>query len=647
MTTTVKAFRCLTNRCAAISTAAGAALAAVWMMSVEGPPPSAAAATSVAAEGPAAAAPPTPSTSGAPVPARFEDGSVRHFSAPSGQPPSAVSGAADPEQTARRFLRDHAEDLGIAGSGSEFALVHSRSENGRHYVKLQQRCAGLPVFAATAQVQIGAGGGVEYVGNYLARDLTAPPAPPQPATTAGEAGLEARAHWFAASGGIEVQTSPPELVWFAPSVLALPGEPRLAWKLGVRSTNPLDVNVLAFLDAGTGEVLHQLNYTCALLHRSIFDGENDSAWPQQPPFPLPPYVPPPVRIEGGPSSSLSQANDAFNCLGDVYNFYQSKHGRDSISHSGKPLFGVVRRCTASTGCPLANAFWSGLPVATFPLIPGYSIDDGILNFGDGWAKDDIVAHEYTHGVTQYESGLVYQNASGAINEAFSDIWGEFVDLGNGWGNDASNVRWQVGEDLSGGRIRSMNDPPDSNQPDRLGSALWTAPAASPAGNNDFGGVHTNSGIINKLCFLLTDGATFNGHVISGLGVDRIAALFYEVNRNLLGSGADYTDLSAALHQAAINLGWNAAEQNNLHNATLAVEIVNNWVDSGNANASPNGCRHPGAGTGGPFTTMAPAVAALRSGDTLHLASGNYPAPIRITKAMKLKLFSGTSAVLGR
>ena len=41
---------------------------------------------------------------------------------------------------------------------------------------------------------------------------------------------------------------------------------------------------------------------------------------------------------------------------------------------------------------------------------------------------DIVAHELTHGVTEFTSNLIYRNESGALNEAFSDMMGTSVEF---------------------------------------------------------------------------------------------------------------------------------------------------------------------------------------------------------------------------
>jgi len=62
--------------------------------------------------------------------------------------------------------------------------------------------------------------------------------------------------------------------------------------------------------------------------------------------------------------------------------------------------------------------------------------------------DDIIDHEITHGVTDYESDLIYLNESDAINESFSDMWGEWIDQLNGRDNDSNEVKCLIGEDMN-------------------------------------------------------------------------------------------------------------------------------------------------------------------------------------------------------
>jgi len=162
----------------------------------------------------------------------------------------------------------------------------------------------------------------------------------------------------------------------------------------------------------------------------------------------------PVRVEGQPPTGVLDADLACDYAGSTYGFYCSVHGPDGIDNRGMRLISTVRYCDEEGDCPYENAFWNGVQAV----------------FGAGFAAaDDVVAHELTHGVTDHESSLFYYMQSGAINEAFSDIWGECIDLTNGAGNDTPAVRWLHPEDLAGGANRSLSDPPAFGHPDRMTS----------------------------------------------------------------------------------------------------------------------------------------------------------------------------------
>src|SRR6185436_3942096 len=94
--------------------------------------------------------------------------------------------------------------------------------------------------------------------------------------------------------------------------------------------------------------------------------------------------------------------------------------------------------------------------------------------------------------------LDYVDESGAINEGFGDLFGEYLDCQNGTG-----CNWLVGTDSYGntcalGAIRDLSDPPVFGNPDHYSDYI------------DGGDVHINSGIMNKLTYLLADGDTFEG-----------------------------------------------------------------------------------------------------------------------------------------
>ncbi len=244
-----------------------------------------------------------------------------------------------------------------------------------------------------------------------------------------------------------------------------------------------------------------------------------------------------TRGEGDDVSDVRDVNRVYNYFGDTSTFYEKFGvdlteliGADYGDGRGKALRGTVRICAGS--CPYLNAFWNGEQMA----------------FGEGVTTDDVTGHELTHGVTERRTNLAYLWESGAINESLSDIFGEFVDLSNGSSDDTTANRWLIGEGSDLGAIRSLKDPTEFGDPDRMRSANWFDDEYF----QDNGGVHFNSGVGNKAGYLTTDGGFFNGQRISGLGLNRSAKLWFKAS-GLLTSGADYGDLAEALRSACTDL----------------------------------------------------------------------------------------------
>jgi len=242
------------------------------------------------------------------------------------------------------------------------------------------------------------------------------------------------------------------------------------------------------------------------------------------------------------------ADEAHQYAADTFVFYNTHHYRNSIDDAGGTIASTV-----NYGINYRNAFWNGSQVV----------------YGDDMAADDVVGHEITHGVTQYTSNLIYSYQSGAINESFSDVWGEFIDQTNGLGNDTTSVKWSLGEDSALGVIRSMSNPPTFGHPDKMSSPYFYT------GSGDNGGVHINSGVNNKAAFLMVDGATFNGRTILGIGLNKTVAVYYEAQVYHLTMGANYNDLYYALIQACQNLigGVDGITQNDCDQVRIAAEAV--------------------------------------------------------------------------
>ncbi|MEM7111635.1 MAG: M4 family metallopeptidase [Chloroflexota bacterium] len=458
--------------------------------------------------------------------------------------PSVRSAA--PEAAALAFMEGYGSLFGIENAAEELTVMTARTlEDGRSFTRFQQLHQGIPIIGGEYIVQTNAQRGVVSANGEGLPGL----ALETEAAIGGETAVSTALTKIAKDYNLTTDAliaSTPELWIYNPQILGGPGLPlsKLVWRLEITAVELAPIRELVLVDAQTGALLLNFNQIGFALNRIHYDNNNN------PSLGLPGNGP--VRTEGQGPTGITDVDLAYTYTGDTYNFLANEHGRDSINDAGMALITTTRFCDPSAPCPYLNAFWNGSQVV----------------YGQGFsAADDVVAHEFTHGFTNFTSNLFYWYQSGAINESFSDVWGEFVDLTNSGGNDAANVRWLIGEDVPVfGAIRSMINPPQFNDPDRMGSPIYHCDAT------DFGGVHINSGVNNKATFLMTDGGTFNGQTVTGLGISRVADLYYEVQTNLLTSASDYADLHDALIQASNNLGFSANERQAVQNALNAVEM---------------------------------------------------------------------------
>ena len=183
-----------------------------------------------------------------------------------------------------------------------------------------------------------------------------------------------------------------------------------------------------------------------------------------------------------------------------------------------------------------------------------------IHFGTGYITDDVIVHEWAHGYTQTAADLNYQGESGAMNEAFSDIYGEAVDILNTDTTDVSmrsadvntctvgksgayaDSRWIMGEDVTSTAGVGMRD---MYQPECFGDPATTTSGYLMCGESDHNGVHTNSGILNKLFATLVDGGEYNGFVINGIGMTKALNLFWRAE-GMLTATSQYIDFGMAM-----------------------------------------------------------------------------------------------------
>jgi bacillolysin len=481
-----------------------------------------------------------------------QTGKVRFVGTEAGKPIARARGlaaSAAPESAARAFMRAHGAAFGLRDQDELRVSAVRNPASGRSSVRFQQLRRGLPVVGGELIVNL------DDAGNVLSASGEVSPAP-DVGTIARVKAAQARRTALVAIAkahrvGVEtLDASAGTLSIFDPRLLDAPGAPRaqLVWRFEVKSRSGDPIRELVLVDAVAGKIALHFNQIAEAKSRKVCDANRTAAQ-------LP--CTSPVRSEGQPPHALTDVNLAYDYSGDTYDFLKNRFGRDSLNGAGMPLISTVRYCPSPSDCPFENAFWNGSQ----------------MTYGEDYASaDDVVGHEFSHGVTEFTSHLFYYHQSGAINESLSDVFGELVDLTNGKGDDSAAVRWQMGEDLPIGAIRDMEDPTLFGDPDRTQSPNYTDDSFM----EDSGGVHTNSGVNNKAAFLMTDGGTFNGRTVTPLGIDKVAKIYYELETTQLTSGSDYLDLHDGLYQACQNLigtsGITDPNCTEVRDATLATQM---------------------------------------------------------------------------
>lgn len=246
------------------------------------------------------------------------------------------------------------------------------------------------------------------------------------------------------------------------------------------------------------------------------------------------------------------AVDAHYYAGVTYDYYKDVFNRNSYDGKGAKLVSSVHY-----GRNYNNAFWNGSQMV-------YGDGDGV-NFIEFSGGLDVIAHELTHAVTDTTADLIYQNESGALNEAISDIFGTLVES-----HANINPDWLIGEDIytpgiNGDALRSMEDPTVNGDPDHY-SKRYT-------GTSDNGGVHTNSGIINKAAYLLSQGGTHYGVTVNGVGKAALGDIFYRALTTYYTASTNFSQARAGAIQAATDLyGASSSQVQSVKDAFSAVGV---------------------------------------------------------------------------
>ncbi|HRK83348.1 MAG TPA: M4 family metallopeptidase [Saprospiraceae bacterium] len=428
-------------------------------------------------------------------------------------------------EKAAAFFETYGRVFGIQEPARELAfVVENKDKTGYTHLKFKQLHLDTEVFGGEVLLHFDADGMLHTVNGVFIPGIRQQYA--QPLQTSAQAEALALAH----IEDLKLSDFPDRpllahthgVFWYhAGLAQGIPGEPILAYEVEV--ANDADLRQLVYVDVVKGAVADRLPGTCELLFRRVYNvNTGTQVWQEGNAFPG--------------SLSLMQQN-MVEAAGHTYYLFKNLFGLDSYNGAGAEMRGIYN---ASISCPNAN--WNGTTT----------------NFCTNVASDDVVAHEWGHAYTEFGPGLIYAWQAGALNESYSDIWGEVVDLLNAYedsGEDLSlrtgcgtSLRWMMGEDASafGGAIRDMWNPQCKSHPGKVSDSNYRCTSA------DNGGVHSNSGIPNHIFALLTDGGTYNSQTISGLGLTKTMHLFGLARQYLTRTG-DFGNMADALETACAAL----------------------------------------------------------------------------------------------
>lgn len=271
--------------------------------------------------------------------------------------------------------------------------------------------------------------------------------------------------------------------------------------------------------------------------RTIYDAENKLELPGRL-----------VKNEGEPNGKDIAVNEAYNGAGLAYDFYHKAYGRDSLDGQGVRLDASVHY-----GKDYDNAFWNG-----HQMVYG----DGQL-FGRFTQALDVIGHEMTHGVIQFEANFIYQDQPGALNESFSDVFGSLVKQ-HARNQKAKDADWLIGEELltasvKGRALRSLKNPGTAYNDPILGKDPQPAHMKDYVStDDDNGGVHINSGIPNK--------AFYETAIrLGGYAWEKAGLIWYVALKDKLRPKTDFQKAAAAIALVAKELFGPKSPE---HQATL-------------------------------------------------------------------------------
>jgi len=467
--------------------------------------------------------------------------------------------ATDPASGALAFVESLAPAFRFDGDHDFEVKSVEEDAIGQVHVRMQLYIDDLPVIGSEAIVHAELGSG-------MIRAFTSELAPLEGERLADASLIDGEAAaQIAVRAIVGAEIEPAQLQDLV--YIVVDGQPKLAYSATVAYVSEDGPEVdLVFADARNGELLARHPQIHRAKKRAVYSANNGNSLPGT------------WKMgEGSPTHGDPVVQDAYDNAGLTYDYYKLTFNRDSYDNGGAQILSTVHLQQNYN-----NAYWNGSQMA-------YGDGDG-NDFSPLSQSGDVVVHEITHAVTEHTAGLVYQNESGALNEAFSDI---MAAAAQAWDTGTvSAATWQLAE-----HVWTPNTPGDAMRymanPTQDGQSYDYYPTRY-VGSWDNGGVHVNSGIANLAFKLAVTGGTHpQGKTsvnVPALGMAKAEQIFYRALTTYLSSGSTFQDARDATTDAAADLYGNA-EVIAVHKAWDAVGVPMGSNTPPEENDPPNnGCQ---------------------------------------------------------
>ncbi len=310
-----------------------------------------------------------------------------------------------------QFLRNYGALFGVSDPSQELAgprIVKDR-QGGTHF-NHRQLYHGLPVFGAELKTHFDAAGNLTVANGTFVPGIAVDTTPQRTAAQAGQLAVKRVLADLGRPAQVAAQKTT-LMIYRTGLAQGVPGENHLAWEVVVG--NGVDVRDFVYVDAHTGKIIDKIAGIHEAKNRRAFDGAGAANAPG------PNYPQNPFWLEGQPfPTGNTEADNMISASSEIYDLFKNAFGRDSFDGKGATMDSIFNR---GWGC--VNASWNGT----------------YISFCPGTTTDDITAHEWAHAYTEYTDGLIYAWQPGALNEAYSDIWGETVDRINARGTDTPDA----------------------------------------------------------------------------------------------------------------------------------------------------------------------------------------------------------------